>query len=1225
MDMEAVINNKLAQDITPANQGQFSLSIAGVASDAMRFLSVQSAGHAISDNYHFKFHIELQDYLAIDTLIGKPACFEILDAVIPQYVHGVITQVTYAGKRVDGESYHISLHSPLYPFSQNMQNRVFLNKNVAQIIEDVLSAGGLSGADYQIKLRGDYVTREFTIQYAESDFAFLTRQLAHEGLFYVFEQSDQGAKLLVLDTLEDIPTFALGDIRFQLQSGTARAMQTVYELNRYAGLLTDSVHLKDYNYRTPEATLETLAGRNSGVSGAGTAYRYGENFKSLDEGDRLAHLRQQALDWQREVYIADSNCRGLGPGMKFSLTDHPNAELNGDYVVIAIDHKADQSAAQARGGNSREPTYANQLTLIRAGIPFRRPVPAHRYMNGVFTAKVETTGGDYAYLDEQGRYRIRMPFDLAGTAAGEASHPVRQAQSYSGADYGMHFPLHAGTEVVITCVNGDMDRPILLGALHNPDAPNLVTSGNNSQNILRSWADNELFMEDRQGEERIELFTREKKNQLSLDAKQSGHKIYLATEEGEMEQYAAKTMLIESGDTQTVQSGKDHILTVENRQYLTTKNKQIEFKAATDIRQKAGNNVQITAETENIEMRVGKDMVVDVQDNMSLEVRNQDLNIIVSNGNFEIKAAKAITVNGQGGGNINISQAGGSVVIDTGGAITIAGTSVSIDGNAVYLKGATVGQGGGGSGSGASGSHSASNVANLNLAALDLFSHVAQQAQAVAASLNTTVAASAEKSVDLTTAQLQMQSSSNSYVTNTTGLITKDLPNASTQHYVEFEYKDENGDGVNDVRFVVNFDDGSKMTGTIDGGFGRLDGVPNKGFNIEFAPGEALKAELVTLRKSLRQELDASLAQVKKETAMLNKTWEETAAWKKPLIYAGGAFVGIGQWVGDNVDGVVNIVTGAIKADILTVSWLAEYVAHRGKAFNAFASGDDAGFKREMQAIEGMHQQLGEDISSVAASVKTLTLIAWDDETRQMLTDFPKAYFSELATPEKVRTGFRYGIDFLLVVTTGPVGEGLLAIKNAEKISGIISRMAKIIEKLRLNLKAREVKVDDTYRYKVRNKGAVSQNEIGQVNAGKIKEPVSDEVELKKSRLPRNNGKWDGEPGESNWYSNLDEANEITGGEPIPFKNRRPDFSKWSKGEVTFEKGILKGTDDDFSLVYEEIAKSKGLKNKTAAKKVLSEKGLTPHHLNDTTIQLIPTKLHGNIPHIGSASDLRGK
>ncbi len=69
--------------------------------------------------------------------------------------------------------------------------------------------------------------------------------------------------------------------------------------------------------------------------------------------------------------------------------------------------------------------------------------------------------------------------------------------------------------------------------------------------------------------------------------------------------------------------------------------------------------------------------------------------------------------------------------------------------------------------------------------------------------------------------------------------------------------------------------------------------------------------------------------------------------------------------------------------------------------------------------------------------------------------------------------------------------------------------------------------------------------------------------------------------------------------------------------------GDLTGKHSDFSLVYEQIMKSKNLSSKTQAKKWLSQKGLTPHHASLTEIQLIPTDLHKNIPHIGSASDLR--
>lgn len=126
------------------------------------------------------------------------------------------------------------------------------------------------------------------------------------------------------------------------------------------------------------------------------------------------------------------------------------------------------------------------------------------------------------------------------------------------------------------------------------------------------------------------------------------------------------------------------------------------------------------------------------------------------------------------------------------------------------------------------------------------------------------------------------------------------------------------------------------------------------------------------------------------------------------------------------------------------------------------------------------------------------------------------------------------------------------------------------------------------------------------------------------SRLPRNNGKWvKGEPGNGLWLSDIPEVNKITNGEPIPFKDGKPIFDKWSKGSLIFDEGILNGTKSDFNLVYEDIAISKGLKSRNSAKNLLLDKELTPHHNTTTEIQLIPTDLHGNIPHIGSASHLR--
>jgi len=123
-------------------------------------------------------------------------------------------------------------------------------------------------------------------------------------------------------------------------------------------------------------------------------------------------------------------------------------------------------------------------------------------------------------------------------------------------------------------------------------------------------------------------------------------------------------------------------------------------------------------------------------------------------------------------------------------------------------------------------------------------------------------------------------------------------------------------------------------------------------------------------------------------------------------------------------------------------------------------------------------------------------------------------------------------------------------------------------------------------------------------------------------RLPRSNGSWSGEPGESNWYSDNPWVNKVTNNEPIPFTDGKPDFSQWSKGKLTFPNGQLNGTSSDFKTVYQKIGEQRGI-TPNAAKNLLKQNGLTPHHYSSTEIQLVPTDLHANVPHIGSASAMR--
>ena len=126
------------------------------------------------------------------------------------------------------------------------------------------------------------------------------------------------------------------------------------------------------------------------------------------------------------------------------------------------------------------------------------------------------------------------------------------------------------------------------------------------------------------------------------------------------------------------------------------------------------------------------------------------------------------------------------------------------------------------------------------------------------------------------------------------------------------------------------------------------------------------------------------------------------------------------------------------------------------------------------------------------------------------------------------------------------------------------------------------------------------------------------------TRLPRNNGVWSGKPGNSLWFSDDPRITAITGGEGIKFENGRPGFTPWSQGNLDFELGVLKGTNNDFSEVAKRIMKEYNLPSQQKALELLKEFGWAPHHSSITQIQLVPFDLNKLIPHIGPASDLRG-
>ena len=155
-------------------------------------------------------------------------------------------------------------------------------------------------------------------------------------------------------------------------------------------------------------------------------------------------------------------------------------------MITRVRHSGSQEIES--WSNVGSTNYQNRFDCIPSGLSYRpqrlTPKPKlYGIMNGTIDSELDTGRAD---LDDQGRYKVMMPFDISGVAPGLASRRIRMAQPYGGGGAGMSFPLVKGTEVIWTCIDGDIDRPIITGAVPNPLNPSVTTAGNNTSNVIKT-------------------------------------------------------------------------------------------------------------------------------------------------------------------------------------------------------------------------------------------------------------------------------------------------------------------------------------------------------------------------------------------------------------------------------------------------------------------------------------------------------------------------------------------------------------------------------------------------------------------------------------------------------------------------------------------------------------------------------------------------------------------
>lgn len=414
-------------------------------------------------------------------------------------VWGVLREIELVA-RDDGRVplYRAVMVPRLWYTTLTVRSRVYQEVAVPDIVTTVLKDSGMDAAHFELRLKSSYAKREYVVQYQESDYAFISRLLEHEGITFFFEHTPDGEKVVFTDANDNFSAPAgYEQIPYLPRDGVTDPGESIASVAYRAHVVPQQVTLKEYNWRTPSVPLSVQ--QKVDEQGRGLQMYYGEHFRDASEGKRLVKVRAEELKARRERYTGSSHVRALRSGQIFELQGHPMGQFDQSYLVTEVRHQVDQQRVSGESGAAQGTQgYSNTWVGIPATVPYRpeRRTPKPR-VTGIVNAVVDgTANGAAAPLDELGRYKVLLPFDASGKAGGKASRWIRMVQNASGAGYGTHFPLHVGTEVALSHINGDPDRPIIVGSVPNPETLTPVVSDNATQSVIRTRAGIHIEFED---------------------------------------------------------------------------------------------------------------------------------------------------------------------------------------------------------------------------------------------------------------------------------------------------------------------------------------------------------------------------------------------------------------------------------------------------------------------------------------------------------------------------------------------------------------------------------------------------------------------------------------------------------------------------------------------------------------------------------------------------------
>jgi type VI secretion system secreted protein VgrG len=269
----------------------------------------------------------------------------------------------------------------------------------------------------------------------------------------------------------------------------------------------------------------------------------------------------------------------LMAGGRFTLLRDPFTGAGDvEYILRAVSHHGSDQTWLAGAARS---DYGNAFAAFPASVTWRQRQTLRRpQMAGIFAAVVLGNDGEEIHADPLGRIKVRLLWDhRADTVAGQAVW-VRVVQPWAGDSWGWQHLPRVGTEVAVAFMDGDPDRPVVVGGFYNAGmALPFAVPGEQTKSGLRSRSSS------RGGTANFSEF--------SIDDKIGGELVYLHAEKDMTREVEhddalsvghAQTITIQSGRTATIAAGGDALTVQDGDLTMQIATGKVRIEAAIEIK-----------------------------------------------------------------------------------------------------------------------------------------------------------------------------------------------------------------------------------------------------------------------------------------------------------------------------------------------------------------------------------------------------------------------------------------------------------------------------------------------------------------------------------------------------------------------------------------------------------------------------------------------------------------